>query len=1468
MVVYLTSGLGLRDINIAKMAQLVTWLRMLSIPWMVMGDFNATPSELAESRVLDPLSCYILPPENTAMTCTAGQGRLIDYVVASSSCRHLLGSVRAVEEVPWKTHAGIQVTLARNPVAVQIRRLITPRHVELPKLAAKLQAQLRPLLEEQYTWQAAARTARRSVQGWSLQPTRYLQRSVPVQVMGRQVVELAKEYCLWITTAEVFLAVNAAGCNPRDPCIMDYIGRGAGPWMQVQGMASVDNAHRCWRDPVLNALDAVASLLRFIIKLHGVQNGYEQQCKVIDKLVERLGSLSDLGEDAHQQAQRMKDLGTGQTAPLCLLKDLQMAVDKHRVRVQSKVYAASSKQFQDWLMDSGTFGNAYKWLRHDPAAPQLAQQVVGESGQVLHEPLRVMENRVQGWMRLWARDAGQHKEVVQALCDLRQAALEQAKENEFEVDEATEALLKDIGAFKPMTGKGADGIRPSFLRWLPQRALEELAMQFHRWKQKCALPWQLLHMVIAMLAKPSSGERPIALEPLVLRVFLRQWRSYGQRWSAEKHGFWDDAVAGSSALRAGLLRSMLNESAIALGFLVVEGLWDLEKYYDSISATKLVAEARALDFDCQVLFFVMMANLSPRALRADTCCSEFVLPQNSVLQGNGQSCNLAKVMLHRFLEEWHNRYRPCTIRQFVDDLPQRMEGTRSMILRVFPQAAAALVRGLARLSLSISKKSALVVSDITIKAELEDRLKGTGVPLRWADHARDLGIDNSAARRRVMKTPDQRLGKARNKLKKIRGLPGKLPRKRFLTTTVMSQAMWGHQVYGYPPTRLSKLRSAIATALPQARRGSCTTTLLALAGPGAEPAVTIRQQLVMTWLDMWHRYPHYQHRWRRAWPAILERMRAAKPRGRWQVVRGGLSTLIATLLDMQWQPDRPDRWTDDRGNEWVLGQAAMDSVTVLREIEISVRRQLWRRAAGFHLGAGLQHGVVLAPRCRQIAAWSKNGLHRRAGALHVAATAGMWPPARVHAVYRHTNPGCVLCGHNYADEHHCIWECKALHEQEAVGPPPRNLHRQAAMQKDTQPCLFQRGIIPQSWVEDLPAPAQQMELQGHGGLQDVQVVDLEQVAGTWHSDGSGGEHTRDPLLRRAAWSLVWLGSEQEQFEYKGAWLAALDGENQTVNRAELMPAIVFAEHTRGPARLHSDSAYLVNGFHKGYHLEPPKKNGDLWWRLGQALRNRQGSFTIAKVKAHQEVEQVQPTTKALQEYIGNAYADALAGRAATMAQLDPELVATYQLRMGTAMQIIRRIGTALESYLEMVPKRNLQQQREQQKAGRHRDGSGRITMKQRLKAASKHPVLKFHLKEVSCPRCGQHSAVSRSRAWVVRECTALSTRAAERQEVAKNARMQVGGTDLHQSHQLCVTGKWCYCRACGCYVTIGEGHKSIPRMLAQMCKKFLPVHRSRILQRLSEGRAPYSWMERYAHRGQLDDDRKKGQVDTRSATAY
>jgi ribonuclease HI len=83
----------------------------------------------------------------------------------------------------------------------------------------------------------------------------------------------------------------------------------------------------------------------------------------------------------------------------------------------------------------------------------------------------------------------------------------------------------------------------------------------------------------------------------------------------------------------------------------------------------------------------------------------------------------------------------------------------------------------------------------------------------------------------------------------------------------------------------------------------------------------------------------------------------------------------------------------------------------------------------------------------------------------------------------------------------------------------------------------------------------------------------------------------------------------------------------TNNRMELMAAIQALESLKEPVqvRLHTDSAYLVNCFHQGWHerwerngwrnsKKEPVENRDLWERM--LALTRRHSVEFVKVKGH------------------------------------------------------------------------------------------------------------------------------------------------------------------------------------------------------------------------------------------------------------
>ena len=63
----------------------------------------------------------------------------------------------------------------------------------------------------------------------------------------------------------------------------------------------------------------------------------------------------------------------------------------------------------------------------------------------------------------------------------------------------------------------------------------------------------------------TGGSRPIALMPMLYRLYTKIRRPYIIQWELAHQGPWDAAVKGSSALRAGLLSLLRDEMAIRLG---------------------------------------------------------------------------------------------------------------------------------------------------------------------------------------------------------------------------------------------------------------------------------------------------------------------------------------------------------------------------------------------------------------------------------------------------------------------------------------------------------------------------------------------------------------------------------------------------------------------------------------------------------------------------------------------------------------------------------------------------------------------------------------------------------------------------------------------------------------------------------------------------------------------------------------
>ena len=118
--------------------------------------------------------------------------------------------------------------------------------------------------------------------------------------------------------------------------------------------------------------------------------------------------------------------------------------------------------------------------------------------------------------------------------------------------------------------------------------------------------------------------------------------------------------------------------------------------------------------------------------------------------------------------------------------------------------------------------------------------------------------------------------------------------------------------------------------------------------------------------------------------------------------------------------------------------------------------------------------------------------------------------------------------------------------------------------------FWMRGLVPSSWVACTPPPAQ---------APVHRAGDMHPRPGSaYYLDGSGGERTSDPRLRRCGWAAVHMCHGQ----VIGSLHGILPGPFQTVPRSELLALVALVEEI-GPqlaataAPLASDCAYVVNG---------------------------------------------------------------------------------------------------------------------------------------------------------------------------------------------------------------------------------------------------------------------------------------------------
>ena len=116
---YLESGVGpAAGVNPGILASLVMFIQELRIPWMILGDWNCAPQELASTVFLKAVKGKLVAP----LEATTSQGSSIDYAVVCEALQAHI-QIQVDWDVSFKPHAALRYVLQKNSLTLPVPQL-------------------------------------------------------------------------------------------------------------------------------------------------------------------------------------------------------------------------------------------------------------------------------------------------------------------------------------------------------------------------------------------------------------------------------------------------------------------------------------------------------------------------------------------------------------------------------------------------------------------------------------------------------------------------------------------------------------------------------------------------------------------------------------------------------------------------------------------------------------------------------------------------------------------------------------------------------------------------------------------------------------------------------------------------------------------------------------------------------------------------------------------------------------------------------------------------------------------------------------------------------------------------------------------------------------------------------------------------------------------------------------------------
>ena len=1450
---YLIHTIGLVSDNLILLEQILALIKTVGLPVIICADWQVHPNTLLESGWPRRAGLVLAEPPGQMATCNIQSDRAsyLDYFLVSASILPL-ATVESVLDVPWKTHIALRLTLQARPHQYLAPILRVPMQLpSLPQLCGK-----HVLIPD--VWEEATIMAEEHISRYAADTGVIGLTSLQYDKLPSDQQRVTRDFAKTSTQAECYTCLVTK--VPKDR-IHRYLGRGHMPSISLKSPFkryygnSQFSCPKCdtWTRTEtlltwLSGTDKLSSvhLARCIIDLRAILPNIQQFWSSVRKyncpVSAWVAWIRDLSVDAIRGSQLGYNVSRIEVWIQRALAQKQHAINARITQVR--------KDFKSWIHSALRKGaaDAHKYVSPKTTYsthPFSLNSIFNQWGQLWHNSRHAdVINDPKMLVTSWTPWSIQKDQCIDAVVDAAKADNSYfAKHTNIDtggdsiLDFGVDEFIAAVDAYPTGKKPGIDAWQPAHIKQLPPEIQRYFATMLCSVQRTATWPLQMLMNLGSLIPKQSGeGQRPISKTPFLYRVWCLLRRDKLKEWDNANCPHWDTATVGRSAETEASARMWLMEAASFANKLSAALLWDLEKFFDTISPDEIRRIAADHHYPPTELKLALSMHRAPRVLQMLGVTAAAIIPLRSILQGCFHSKFFARLIMwapmqrcEKDLEDLRATDRSVArvnAKTYVDDVAQLCIGTPKQVAYALAIAGISFVSSIRQYRLVVSTKSLIVASDIRIAKVIANAVRDqTHVQLTPSTAGRDLGIHMVATAKRSTKLQRQRVNKTLAKLKRIAPLARKVKgARKLIATGALPQALWSSASLGLAPSRISLLRTATAAACGVGGRGRCASTAIAIGiGPDKDPAVLALTRQASVFIDVWRSSPQVRALTARYWKDATERV-CYNGEVHWNCVRSPLTATIASFAEQGWKLQSPTSWVDPSGQEWVADFAA-PKAPFLKMIAGHVQRKIWAEASHFHDGKGLQQGVhwqstlllhkrLSKPQCLPEEEQLLMALEDQADELPPTAlswlelflSGGFWTNDRAFQAGISATAACPRCGFVREDSLHFLWTCPK--NATVLDPRVRStqtLLSQAVDGSKDNPCLWLRGMLPLSMLHINTPFSDTSQLQ----LVLRYIQPYTWPSGEYYTDGSGGPNNSFPIIRRCGFGIVLLRPDLAAVDFSNATeptdlmvfgaFGVLPGTHHTVPRAELYAIMEIIVNLRplSIATITSDSLVNVDLYLRGKDAASSSANGDLWADIFQLIHSKSLEVSIRWSKGHASEENVLQYAISAKDAFGNTVADSLADRAAQLHQVFTEDAFATKWHLDLVTRIQKRAVILL----------NLYGLRERQKIPKQNSPKAATMSISGHAIASEHTFTCFG-KVLFCYNCHQTSprGVAATKAWLATACrpdrilqatyTAGTIRPTR---VPQSSEIRVGNASIHPTHTIMVFKGLYFCRSCSCY---------------------------------------------------------------------